>query len=643
MAMLVLVLPWAGCEYIRQTEQGLRENQQELLAWTADNIAATLGEPVARITAGHPDNTKGVLYLAPLRRPPALDGYAADWLPARSPRSTMAGAQSARLLAATFAASVFVYAQVADTAAALQLVLVDEQSNARTLTINLAERGGSAPLVTPLQPGFGPIEAVVEPQDGAVNVEIRLPLGYARRGLGVRVFNIDGNDIAASFAGEQPPAPIQPSRALSRTLERYADNELKLMAVSSAYFVLASAGQTRKGNANQQESDWLPPRLLSWILADNATDRPLIESVETIRGPLIDSALGGQAEAARVATDDPLAADVIAAVPVRHDGRVVGALVATRHSDAELLSANQALQRLALTTVGLTIGTIVLIAGYAAWLSLRIRRLARAADAAIDARGRLTATMPGSRAGDEIGDLSRSVEALLARVSENTDYLRSLAGRLSHELSTPLSIVSSSLDNLEATELAAEQHTFAQRARGGIERLRGILAAMREANRIEDVVANATFINLDVNELMNGIVSGYRGAYPGHQFTLNSDGQALAVHAAPALLVQLIDKLIDNAVSFAPAGSVIELRATRRGAAALLSVSNDGPTLSGEQLESIFGSLVSYRENGSGAHLGFGLYIAALIAGGHNGRLAASNRDDGSGVTFSLLLPIRSG
>ena len=41
-SLLTLVLPWAGCEFIRETEKALRSSQQQMLSGTAFAIAESL-------------------------------------------------------------------------------------------------------------------------------------------------------------------------------------------------------------------------------------------------------------------------------------------------------------------------------------------------------------------------------------------------------------------------------------------------------------------------------------------------------------------------------------------------------------------------------------------------------------------------
>src|SRR6185312_10391036 len=91
---------------------------------------------------------------------------------------------------------------------------------------------------------------------------------------------------------------------------------------------------------------------------------------------------------------------------------------------------------------------------------------------------------PMTDAPDEIGDLARSFEKLFVVVGGYTDYLRTLASKLSHELNTPLAIVKSSLDNLEhalqeRAALPDQAVPYLARARDGVARLGALVRAMR--------------------------------------------------------------------------------------------------------------------------------------------------------------------
>jgi signal transduction histidine kinase len=100
----------------------------------------------------------------------------------------------------------------------------------------------------------------------------------------------------------------------------------------------------------------------------------------------------------------------------------------------------------------------------------------------------------------------------------------------------------------------------------------------------------------------------------------------------------MLDKLADNAVDFSAPGDVIDVSTDIDGNDVILRIHNPGPPLPGNMQTQLFNSMVSVRKGDSGKHLGLGLYIARLIAEGHNGSISAENI--AAGVTFTVRLPI---
>ena len=88
--------------------------------------------------------------------------------------------------------------------------------------------------------------------------------------------------------------------------------------------------------------------------------------------------------------------------------------------------------------------------------------------------------------------MARGFSTLLGRLNEYTGYLRTLAGKLAHEIRTPLTIVRSSLENLESERgVLPRRGVYLDRAPQGSERLNAILIAMGAATRVEEAISNA--------------------------------------------------------------------------------------------------------------------------------------------------------
>jgi len=245
---------------------------------------------------------------------------------------------------------------------------------------------------------------------------------------------------------------------------------------------------------------------------------------------------------------------------------------------------------------------------------------------------------------DELGDLARSFARLLNEAAGYTDYLRTLASKLSHELQTPLAIVKSSLDNLDHQALPAAAQPYLARARGGAERLGAIVRAMSQASGMERAIAAAEAEDFDLAAVVRGCVEGYRPLVAPRRLDGEVPDTPLLLHGAPELVAQALDKLVDNARGFTPADGWIRIQVRARDDGAEIVVANRGPPLPPAMQERLFDSLVSLRPpapapTGEAApHLGLGLYVVRLIATAHRGAASAHNLADGSGVEFRLLL-----
>jgi signal transduction histidine kinase len=104
----------------------------------------------------------------------------------------------------------------------------------------------------------------------------------------------------------------------------------------------------------------------------------------------------------------------------------------------------------------------------------------------------------------------------------------------------------------------------------------------------------------------------------------------------------MLDKLVENAVEFSPAGAAVRVQLQDQGRYALLAVQNRGPALPAEMRARLFESMVSVRETRAGAapHLGLGLYVARLIAEFHGGAIEAADAPGADGVIVRVHLPL---
>jgi signal transduction histidine kinase len=335
-------------------------------------------------------------------------------------------------------------------------------------------------------------------------------------------------------------------------------------------------------------------------------------------------------------SDESGKAIVAVAAPIRAGGETFGVIILQQGTDAILSLTNAGLARLINVTLIATLVVAATLLGYATWLSRRIRHLSVAAEAALENES-LQSALPSALAADEVGDLSRSFSSVLRQLGDYNEYLRSLASKLSHELRTPLAIVTSSLENLEHEPLNEAGIGYTLRAREGADRLRRILGAMSEASRVEELMANVEPESFDLRAVLESTVTAYRDVYKQRLFDFDCKLEDASMTGSPELLIQMLDKLVDNAVDFSGDGDTISIQLTATDSDLKVSVTNPGPPLPERMRMRMFDSMVSMRSGEDDRHLGLGLYVARLIAVGHSGRLDAENVE--GGVMFQVSLP----
>ncbi|HRD34262.1 MAG TPA: ATP-binding protein [Rhodocyclaceae bacterium] len=441
----------------------------------------------------------------------------------------------------------------------------------------------------------------------------------------------------------ETPRPVPEVEAILRGLERTTsriqviNRDLQLVAQAGS---LASPSDPDGAAGSALWRLWrkLLERVLSAPAAAESSGEP-----HDARAEVFEALMGGEASRVR-RLDSPPIVVVAAAHPVWSGDRVLGVVRVEESTQSIASLRNQAVERLIMLTLGGFVVAALLVLAFASRLSSRIRRLRDEAEHAVDGRGRVRQRVSASRAGDEIGDLSRSFQALLARLDQHHAYLESMANRLSHELRTPIAVVRSSLENLRMEVGDASAQTYLDRADAGLSRLSRILTRMSEATRMEQALASAELERFDLAAVVAECINGYRVAYPARDFESRLPPYPVYVRGVPDLAAQMLDKLVENAADFATPGTPIRIDLGFQTTTATLSVSNTGPLLPAELEGRLFESMVSARPRGAAGdpHLGLGLYVARMIARFHGGKLQADNLPDGSGVCFGAQLRLSS-
>jgi signal transduction histidine kinase len=104
--------------------------------------------------------------------------------------------------------------------------------------------------------------------------------------------------------------------------------------------------------------------------------------------------------------------------------------------------------------------------------------------------------------------------------------------------------------------------------------------------------------------------------------------------------IQILDNLISNAVKYSPRKTAVHFSVTTENGGAFVTVRDEGPGISGEDLKRMFGKFtrLSARPTGGESSNGLGLSIVKRLAEAMNGTVHCESKF-GEGATFTLRLP----
>jgi signal transduction histidine kinase len=236
--------------------------------------------------------------------------------------------------------------------------------------------------------------------------------------------------------------------------------------------------------------------------------------------------------------------------------------------------------------------------------------------------------------------LSESVATYSVELGRARD---TFIGILGHDLRTPLSAV------WGAVEILAKAPTEAARTKAYGSANRSLAAMTAMIRDLLDYTRTRLGKGIPIaaepgnlEEVCRACIAELSLAHPQSAFVLSCNGTMDAAFD-PARLRQVVTNLLGNAVQHGEPGSEIILEATVEGPVIRLDVTNRGPTIPQQMLQTIFEPMVQGDPDASGhraTSLGLGLFIAREIVLAHGGAINVSS-SEARGTTFAVRLPHR--
>lgn len=703
LSLFLLAIPLTGFRISSLLHDNLLETRKETLMFSARAVASALGEREGLFDRElfHSLNRNRDLYLFQLENPMRLNGKTDDWS-AHLQDAQRFGVEHLLYSQGQYRENSLSFQHLLGTRGKYlytMFIVIDDHlvyrkkdslllTRADHLQIGIEDKNGKLRhyRITTEQPGWvngyllpedpkKSLPIINEPQIQGVwletsqgyNLELRIPLSLIGHKMAFAVADVDNaaTGTISHVIGTANPRTQQeigwllsPSTSIVEFLEPLNRPHSRIQIVDINQRIRASFGSLKTSPESQTTKEApLSSQLLSRLTSvltplhklftePFITDFPDPSSQPTtleLKG--VSEGLAGKSSITSYSLADGQVEVMAAITPLKDKGEILGVVVVEQTTNEILALKNRVIEEsITLAVLVFFFGGLGLIL-FAFRISSRIRNLRNQSRSALGDTGVIQDIFTPSRAGDEIGDLSRTLASMLAQLKTQSDYREKMADNLEHEMRTPLASVSASLKNIAGEIEGQPGHIqeYVHWALRDIRRLEELLTAIRDATNLKDALAGGFMEKFNLTAAISlWLEHGWKPAFPAVQFTLTTLESELPLLGDPDRLRQMLDKLIENSVAFHRNNTPIELNVIKEKKEILLQVINEGPTIPEEMLATIFNSMVSMRSQpDSKPHLGLGLYIVRTIAEFHGGRVNAKNlTGDRSGVCFSIYLPI---
>ncbi|MEN8375592.1 MAG: HAMP domain-containing sensor histidine kinase [Gemmatimonadota bacterium] len=321
-----------------------------------------------------------------------------------------------------------------------------------------------------------------------------------------------------------------------------------------------------------------------------------------------------------------------------------------RRARDDVLRAERISAAAATTVLVTLIGALAVVALLGAWttsaLTTPLRHLQAATAKVIDGRFEVPDDLPYGRT-DEIGDLSRAFRTMTGRLAELERVRAEFIGMASHDLKTPINVISGYAELLETGmygEIPDPQreilHTMQEQSR----QLGALVNQLLIASRIEAGGFEIHIADVALNDMFEGVRRSFSAlaAQKGIELVvdLREDCPTKISGDADRLRNEVLGNLLSNAFKFTSEGGRVELTAEPEGDMVRISVKDTGVGIPAHEVAHIFDKYYQVGREARRLGSGLGLAIARQVVTAHGGSIGVES-EEGGGTCFSLEIPVR--
>lgn len=273
-------------------------------------------------------------------------------------------------------------------------------------------------------------------------------------------------------------------------------------------------------------------------------------------------------------------------------------------------------------------------------LSIMITKTREIADGNLQADVQLTSP-------PEIGKLARAFNDMCEKLRQIDKLKSDFFSTMSHELRTPLTSIKEGTSLLIegiGGDLTEKQKKLLTIISAESNRLIGLVNSLLDLSKMEAGMMVYSFMPTDIKTLVGKAIVAVEPLTMSKNvaITISAPSDIPLLSLDGERIIQAVRNLVGNAVKFAPNGGKVDISLQYRDQNLEITVSDNGPGVSKEYLQTIFEKFQQAPSSGPYQVKGTGLGLAIVkhIVTAHKGKVWAES-EPGKGSSFFILLPAK--
>ncbi|NFR98356.1 HAMP domain-containing histidine kinase [Clostridium botulinum] len=242
---------------------------------------------------------------------------------------------------------------------------------------------------------------------------------------------------------------------------------------------------------------------------------------------------------------------------------------------------------------------------------------------------------------DEIGALASSFNSMAESIEQVESNRRLFISNVSHEIRSPITSIKGFIGGiLDGIVPEEKQNYYLKLTYEEIQRLTRLINDLLDLSAIEEGHLKLNLEEIDLNEIIRASVIKFETKIRDKKLKVNLslEDDKVYVVADKDRLTQVVINVLDNAIKYANEGGNVKLNTKIKGSKVIVSIFNDGPVISDEDIKHIWDRFYKAdKARSSKVSTGLGLSIVRSILTQHGEDIWVNNSPEG-GVTFNFTI-----